>query len=376
MANRAYRYRLYPDKEQTEQIIKTAGCCRYIYNAFLDKRITAYKETGKMPGCSELCRELVPLKKELPWLKEADSIALQQAVRDLDTAYENFFAGRARFPKFKSKRRSGCSYRTVCVNGNVRVEDDRIILPKLGRVRAAVSRKAPEGWRLTSATVSADRDGTYHVSCLYEYKEDPVHRSLSEEHAVGLDYKSDGLYVSSEGKTCGSPKYFRRAQEKLRHEQRKLRHKKKGSRNREKQLRKIAKIHRHIAEQRKDFLHKESLLTAKAYDIVCVEDLDMKAVSNRGFGNGKATMDNGWGMFLRMLEYKLHDRGGVLIRVDRWYPSSQLCHICGHKEPSVKDLGIRKWTCPICGTVHDRDINAAENILKEGLRTYRGTTAA
>ena len=169
MANRAYRYRLYPDKEQTEQIIKTAGCCRYIYNAFLDKRITAYKETGKMPGCSELCRELVPLKKELPWLKEADSIALQQAVRDLDTAYENFFAGRARFPKFKSKRRSGCSYRTVCVNGNVRVEDDRIILPKLGRVRAAVSRKAPEGWRLTSATVSADRDGTYHVSCLYEY---------------------------------------------------------------------------------------------------------------------------------------------------------------------------------------------------------------
>ena len=376
MANKAYRYRLYPDKEQAEQIIKTVGCCRYIYNTFLDKRITAYKETGRMPDYGSLCKELVSLKKGLPWLKEADSIALQQAVRNLDAAYENFFAGRARFPKFKSKRRSRCSYRTVCVNGNVRVEDDCVILPKLGRVRAAVSRKAPEGWRLTSTTVSADRDGTYHVSCLYEYKEDPVHRSLSEEHAVGLDYKSDGLYVSSEGKTCGSPKYFRRAQEKLRHEQRKLRHKKKGSRNREKQLRKIAKIHRHIAEQRKDFLHKESLQTAKAYDIVCVEDLDMKAVSNRGFGNGKATMDNGWGMFLRMLEYKLHDRGGVLIRVDRWYPSSQLCHICGHKEPSVKDLGIRKWTCPICGTVHDRDINAAENILKEGLRTYRGTTAA
>ena len=376
MANRAYRYRLYPDKEQAEQIIKTVGCCRYIYNTFLDKRITAYKETGRMPDYGSLCKELVSLKKGLLWLKEADSIALQQAVRNLDAAYENFFAGRARFPKFKSKRRSRCSYRTVCVNGNVRVEDDCVILPKLGRVRAAVSRKAPEGWRLTSATVSADRDGTYHVSCLYEYKEDPVHRSLSEEHAVGLDYKSDGLYVSSEGKTCGSPKYFRRAQEKLRHEQRKLRHKKKGSRNREKQLRRVAKVHRHIADQRKDFLHKESLLTAKAYDIVCVEDLDMKAVSNRGFGNGKATMDNGWGMFLRMLEYKLRDCGGVLIRVDRWYPSSQLCHICGHREPSVKDLRIRKWTCPECGAVHDRDVNAAVNLLREGLRIYRETAAA
>ena len=246
------------------------------------------------------------------------------------------------------------------MNENIRVEDGCIILPKLGRVHAAVSRKAPEGWRLTSATVSAEKDGTYHVSCLYEYKEDTALRSLSEERAVGLDYKSDGLYVSSEGKTG----------------QRKLRHMKKGSRNREKQLRKIAKVHRHIADQRKDFLHKESLLTAKAYDIVCVEDLDMKAVSNSGFGNGKATMDNGWGMFLRMLEYKLRDHGGVLIRVDRWYPSSQLCHICGHREPAVKDLGIRKWTCPMCGTVHDRDINAAENILREGLRVYREMAAA
>ena len=376
MANKAYIYRLYPDKTQSELIAKTIGCCRYIYNTFLDRRISSCRDTGKMPGCGELCGELVSLKKERPWLKEADSIALQQSVRDLDTAYENFFAGRARFPKFKSKRRSRCSYRTVCVNGNVRVEDGCIIFPKLGRVRAAVSRKAPEGWRLTSATVSADRDGTYHVSCLYEYKDDIVHRSLSEERAVGLDYKSDGLYVSSEGRTCGSPKYFRRAQEKLRREQRKLRHKKKGSRNREKQLRRIAKVHRHIAEQRKDFLHKESALTAKAYDIVCVEDLDMKAVSNRGFGNGKATMDNGWGMFLRMLEYKLRDCGGVLIRIDRWYPSSQTCSCCGYRESSVKDLGIRKWTCLECGTVHDRDINAAENILREGLRVYRETAAA
>ena len=376
MANRAYRYRLYPDKAQAEQIIKTVGCCRYVYNTFLDRRISAYRDTGKMPGCSELCRELVSLKKELPWLKEADSIALQQSVRDLDAAYENFFAGRTRFPKFKSKRRSRPSYRTVCVNGNICVEDGFVVLPKLGHVRAAVSRKASEGWRLTSVTVSADRDGTYHVSCLYEYKEDTAPRSLSEERAVGLDYKSDGLYASSDGKICGSPKYFRRAQEKLRHEQRKLRHKKKSSRNWEKQLRKIAKVHRHIANQRKDFLHKESSLTAKAYDIVCVEDLDMKALSNKGFGNGKATMDNGWGMFLRMLEYKLRDRGGILIRIDRWYPSSQICSCCGYKNPEVKDLSVRKWICPECGAVHNRDINAAENILREGLRVYRETAAA
>lgn len=151
---------------------------------------------------------------------------------------------------------------------------------------------------------------------------------------------------------------------------------KKGSANREKQLRRIAKIHRHTANQRRDFLHKESALRAKAHDIVCVEGLDMKALSNGGFGNGKAAMDNGWGMFLSMLEYKLRDRGGVLIRVDRWYPSSQICSYCGHKNPAVKDLRIRRWTCPACGASHDRDVNAARNILREGLRVYRQTAAA
>ena len=332
MANKAYKYRLYPTREQMRMIMNTIGCCRYVYNMSLEKRESAYRQGRPVPGYTALCRDIASLKKDPAhaWLKDADSAALQQSVRHLMSAYDGFFAGRSRRPKFKSKRKSRWSYHTPCVNGNIRVGDGCVVLPKLGRVRAAISRTAPVGWELKSATVSVERDGTVYVSVLYAYERDIPRRGLSESTAVGLDYKSDGLYVSSDGDACGSPKFFRKSQERLAKAQRKLRHMKKGSANREKQLRRIAKIHRHTANQRRDFLHKESALRAKAHDIVCVEGLDMKALSNGGFGNGKAAMDNGWGMFLSMLEYKLRDR----------------------------------------------DVNAARNILREGLRVYRQTAAA
>lgn len=184
-----------------------------------------------------------------------------------------------------------------------------------------------------------------------------------------MDYKSDGLYVDSNGKTADMPHYYRKSDEKLAKSQRKLKHMIIGSNNYNKQQKRIAKIHRHIANQRKDFLHKESTAIAKQYSCVCVEALNMKAMSNKGFGNGKATLDNGYGMFLNMLCYKLQDRGGYFIKVDKFFPSSQLCHCCGFKNSKLKDLSIRRWDCPACGTKNiDRDINAAQNIKYEGLR--------
>ena len=259
----------------------------------------------------------------------------------------------------------------MCVNHNLRLENDSLLMPKLGRVRIVQLRPAPADWILKSATLTIERDHTVYVSVCFEYEDAPVSYTPDPGRAVGLDYKSDGFYADSEGNVCGSPKYARKAQDFLTKQQRRLRHKKKGSRNYEKQKARIAKVYRHIANQRLDFCHQQSAKTANSYDIVCVEDLDMKAMANKGFRNGRATMDNGYGMFLRFLEYKLHDRGKVFIKVSRWFPSSQICHVCGKVDPELKDLRIRHWTCPGCGCEHDRDINAAISILQEGLRLYR-----
>ena len=205
------------------------------------------------------------------------------------------------------------------------------------------------------------------MSVLYEYEEHIEMTGPSGNwKAGGLDYKSDGLYVSSEGDVADMPHYYREAQPSLARSQRKLRHKVKGSANWRKQQKKTAKISRHIANQRKDFLHKKSAEIANQYDLVCVEDLDMRAMSNKGYGNGKATLDNGYGMFLNMLEYKLHDRGKKLVKIDKWYPSSQTCSCCGSRKEMP--LAERTYRCPVCGMEMDRDRNAAINIRNEGLR--------
>lgn len=190
---------------------------------------------------------------------------------------------------------------------------------------------------------------------------------MTEDTAVGLDYKSDGLYTDSNGETCGMPHYYRDSVKRLAKAQRKLKHKTVGSNNYKKQQKRIARLHRHVADQRKDFLQKGSTAIAKRYDHVCVEDLNMKAMSNKGFGNGKATLDNGYGMFLKMLDYKLEEKGGSLVKVSKWFPSSQTCSCCGALHPEMKDLSIRTMRCS-CGCKIDRDYNAAINIKKEGLR--------
>ena len=373
--NKAYKYRLYPTEEQETLLLKTFGCCRYVYNKALFWRKAAYDADNTSLSYSDTSYGLTALKRQLPWLKEVDSIALQQALRHLDTAYKNFFNVKgAKFPKFKSKRSSKKSYTTINQHGTVTVLDDGIKLPKTGKIKAVISRKAPDNWKLKSATVSMAPDHKFYVSVLYEYEAVIIPHSIDPQNVIGFDYKSDGLYVDSNGNTCGSPKYYRKALDKLAKEQRKLarkvgsnKHKIKSA-NYIKQQLKVNRIHRHIANQRLDFLHKLSTGIANRYDAVCVESLNMRAMSNSGFGNGKATMDNGYGMFVNMLEYKLHNRGKYLVKVDKWFPSSQLCSCCGYRNPELKDLSIRKWVCPICGTEHDRDHNSAINTLQEGLR--------
>ena len=371
--NRAIKYRVYPDDEQMVLFLKTFGCCRKVWNLMLAGKKDGYAKDGKFPALTPAM-----YKDEYPYLREVDSLALANVQLNLQKALADCrkVPGRG-FPKFKTKRHSRKSYTTNNQNGTVAVGDGYIRLPKAGKVKAVIHRAAPDEWKLKSATVSVDAGGAYYCSLLYEYEEPEKPVLVEPANPVGIDYKNDGLGYLSNGEILGSPKQTQRNAKRLARAQRKL-SKMVGSRKGEhpsnnflKQHKRVGKIHRKITNTRKDDLHKKSASIAKRFDFVAVESLNMKAMSNKAFGNGKATMDNGYGMFLFMLEYKLRDNGGVLMRVDKWYPSSQLCSVCGYQNRKVKDLSVRTWMCPLCGTVHDRDGNAAENILHEGLRLYK-----
>ena len=376
--NSAIKYRLYPTSEQKIMFAKTFGCCRKVYNLMLSEKIESYKTTGKFVAVTP-----AKYKKDFPYLKEVDSLALANVQLNLQSAFRNHFDRNRRkktgFPKFKSAKHSRKSYTTNNQNGTVAIIDNRYIrLPKTGKVRAVIHRVPGTDWKLKSATVSCSSDDRYYVSVLFEYDNSVSAYVADENNAIGMDYASDGLYVDDKGNIGTNHKFYRESHKKLAKEQRKL-SRKKGSRKGEdkshnylKQQRKVNRIHTHIANQRKDNLHKISAEIANQYDIVCVENLNMRNMSNRGFGNGKATLDNGYGMFLDMLEYKLANRGKYLVKVDRWYPSSQICHCCGKRHPEMKDLRIRTMRCE-CGYVMDRDRNAAMNIKKEGLRIMNST---
>lgn len=363
--NRAIKYRVYPTTEQRILFAKTFGCCRKIYNLMLADKIAYYQEHQKT-----LQTTPAQYKKDYPFLREVDSLALANVQMNLQIAYKNFFRDKkVGFPKYKSAKHSRKSYTTNNQKGTVSITDKGIKLPKAGIVKAKIHRVPKEDWIIKSATVSQERDGTYYISILFESEANELYASVTSMSTLGLDYKSDGLYVDSEGNNCDMPHYYRLSQDKLAKSQRKLKHKTIGSNNYHKHQKKIAKIHRHIANQRKDFLHKKSTEIANQYTCVCVENLNMRSMANKGFGNGKATLDNGYGMFIKFLEYKLKDRGGYLIKVDKWFPSSQLCHWCGYRSENLKDLRIRKWDCPYCGHKGiDRDWNSAINIKVEGLR--------
>lgn len=362
--NKAIKYRLYPTNNQVELFVKTFGCCRKIWNLMLADKIEYYKATKQM-----LMTTPAQYKKldEYKYLKEVDSLALANVQLHLQTAYKNFFHDKKiGFPKFKSAKHSKKTYTTNNQNGTVLLTDNGIKLPKIGIVKAKIHRKPELDWKIKSATVSQDNDGKFYASVLFEFDR-TINKVSVSDNAIGLDYKSDGLYTDNNGNICGSPKYYRKSQKKLARLQRQLSRKEKGSNNRNRARIKVVRLQKHTTNQRLDFLHKKSTEITNQYDVVCVENLDMKNMSNKGFGNGKATLDNGYGMFLTMLDYKLADRRKHFIKVDKWYPSSQICYACGRQHKEMKNLSVRQFVCD-CGYSNDRDINAALNIKREGLR--------
>ena len=361
---RAYRYRIYPDREQQILFAKTFGCCRFIYNQMLTDKKDWYEKHHEM-----LRTTPAQYKKEHEWLKEVDSLALANAQLHLEAAYRKFFReAKAGFPRYKSKRHHKQSYTTNVVNNNIRLEGKRLRLPKVGKVKIVLHRQIPQEAILKSVTITREASGKYYASILCELPEPENQRcevSAKDAKILGIDYAMQGMGVFSDGTKAEYPGYYRKAQERLAREQRKLSHCEKGSRNYEKQRKRVAICHEKVRHQREDYQHKLTRKLADQYDAVAAEDLDMKALS-QCLHLGKGIMDNAYGAFLQKLSYKLEEQGKELIRIDRWYPSSQICSGCGSMHPEVKDLSVREWFCDHCLQYHDRDINAARNILEEG----------
>lgn len=364
--NKAYRFRIEPNAEQKILFAKTFGCVRFIYNRMLADKIEHYKKTKSMLNTTP-----AQYKGEFEWLKEVDSLALANAQQNLQRAYGNFFRNPAvGFPRFQSKKEHRDSYTTNNQKETVALKGGYLRLPKVGNVRIRQHREVPEEYRLKSATITKTPSGKYYASILYEYELPRNPERKEAEAVVGLDYSLESFYVDSNGKRNGYPGSYRACQKKLAWEQRKLSHMEKGSKNREKQRIRIARLHEKISNQRKDFLHKESRQITNAWDCVCIEDLDLKEMAGKEH-HGKSVSDTGWGMFTTFLSYKLQEAGKRLIRVDRYYPSSQLCSACGYQNQETKDVSVRTWICPGCGANHDRDWNAAKNIRKEGIRLMK-----
>lgn len=358
--NKAYRFRIYPNKEQQLLFEKTFGCVRFIHNRMLADKIEFYKETKQ-----KLNNTPAQYKKEFEWLKEVDSLALANAQMNLQSAYNNFFRDpKIGFPKFKSRKKSKNTYTTNNQKGTISLSQNKIKLPKVGYVKIKQHREIPSNHEIKSATISKTASGKYYVSILTEYSYDIPKHTLSKDKALGLDYASHSFYVDSQGREADYPKFYRNTQYKLAKEQRKLANMKYGSNNYQKQKIKIATIHEHIANQRNDWLHKLSYRLATEYDYICVEDINMKNMS-QSLHLGKSTLDNGFRMFRTFLQYKLEERGKKLIKIDKWFPSSKMCRFCGTINTNLK-LSDRIWTCT-CGKTLNRDENAAINILNVGL---------
>lgn len=362
---KSYKYRLYPNKEQKEYFAKCFGCVRFIYNRMLSDRIEYYKETKQ-----KLNNTPAQYKKEFPWLKEVDSLALANAQMNLQKAYNNFFSRpEVGFPKFKSKKNHCYSYTTNNQRGSICVLDGYIKLPKIGLVKVKKHRDF-EGI-IKSVTVSKIPSEKYYVSVLINCEEQE--KLPKTESTIGIDLGIKEFAITSNGEMIKNPKCFRKAERKLRKLQKDLSRCQKGSKNREKCRVKVAKCHEKIANQRKDFLHKLSKRIICENQAVVIESLKIKNMMSN-YKLAKSIADVSWSEFVRQLQYKADWYGREIIKIDTWYPSSQICSNCGHKD-GKKALSIREWTCPVCGMRHERDINAAINILNEGLRMKTvGTT--
>lgn len=354
------KFRIYPNKVQQKLINQTFGCCRLVYNKGLAMREEAYKQ-GEKVSYNQTSAMLTSLKQELQFLKVVDSISLQQSLRDLDRAYTNFFQKRAKCPKFKSKHDNHQSYRTLNQNNTIRIAGNYLKLPKLGYVK--VRQSTPIG-KINNVTVELTPTGKYFavlcVDCEPTYERNNF-------GVIGIDVGIKDFYTDSNGNFVNNPKHLEKSTKKLIREQRRLSRKVKGSSNRNKQRIKVAKVHELITNQRNDFLHKLSTMLVRENQTICIEDLNVKNMA-KNHKLARSISSVSWSKFFEMLEYKSAWYGSTVVRIPTNYPSSQTCGRCGYKNTLVKNLSVRKWECPNCGEHHDRDINAARNILNKGLQ--------
>ena len=361
--DKAYRYRFYPTAAQEHLLRCTLGCVRLVYNKALHERTQGWYERQERVGYNQTSSMLTDWKKEeeLSFLNDVSSVPLQQGLRHLQTAFTNFFAGRAKYPNFKKKHQGGSAEFTKAA---FKFKNGQIYLAKCDKpLDIRWSRQLPEGCEPSSVTVRFHPSGRWHIAIRFD---DPTIKPLPIiDNAIGVDLGITSLIADSNGNKVSNPKSFREHHRRLKQAQKRLARKQKGSKNREKARIKAAKIHLKISDARKDFLHKLITKLVRENQTIAVEDLSVKnMVKNHKLA--LAISDSGWGELVRQLDYKCQWYGRTLVKIDRWFPSSKRCSHCGHIVDKMP-LNIRDWKCPSCGTNHDRDINASLNIRAAGL---------